>query len=63
MFGKTSGITARVGGRGAESPTLLTGKFLLTYREKRGKEKWRRKERKLKKGGWKIENGRRKSCS
>ena len=54
-------------GRGAgESATqrLLTGKFLLTYREKRGKEK-RENEPKSKenrkKGRWKIENGRRKS--
>ena len=41
-------------------PRLPTGKFLMTYREKRGKEKrekgWklRRKEGKLWKGRWKI---------
>ena len=36
---------------GTECPQrLLTGKFLLTYREKRGKGKWSRKDRKLKKG-------------
>ena len=57
-----SGVT---GGGGAEClPRLLTGIFLLTYREKRGKKKkgkgWklRRKEGKLLKGRWKIENGR-----
>ena len=32
-------------GRGQSAPLiLLTGKFLLTYRKKRGKEKWRRKD-------------------
>ena len=50
------------GVQGAEcSLTRLTGKFLLTYREKRGKGKWRRKEGKSNKGRWKIENGRVKS--
>ena len=52
-----------MGGQNA-SQRLLTGKFLLTYQEKRGnkkKGKWSRKEGKLKKGRWKIENGRRKS--
>ena len=54
-----SGITAV--GQGAECPpTLLTGKFLVTYwyGEKSGKEKggkWRRKEWKSWKGRWKIE--------
>ena len=56
----SSGVTA--GGRGAEGQsaplTLLTGKFLLTYREKRGKEKGKmgKKEGKSKKGRGKIEN-------
>ena len=43
---------------------LLTGKFLLTYWEKRDKEKkgkWSRREGKSKTGKWKIENGRRES--
>ena len=48
----------RGSGQGAECPLiLLTGKFLLTYREKRGKEKkvkWRRKEWKSKKEGGKL---------
>ena len=40
---------------------LLTRKFLLTYQEKRGKEKREHKERKegklyLYKGRWKVEN-------
>ena len=46
------------GGRGQSTPQrLLTRKFLLTNREKRGKEKkgkWSRKEGKLKKGGGKL---------
>ena len=57
-----SGVYSR--GSGGRMPqTLLTGKFLVTYREKRGKEtrKLRRKEVKSKKGRWKIENGSRKS--
>ena len=60
----------RLGGRWQSAPSLrlltgpprlLTGKFLLTYREKRDEEKmeegWklRRKEWKLEKGRWKIE--------
>ena len=60
-----SGVTD--GGRGAECPQrLLTGKFLLPYLEKRGKEKrekgWklRRKEGKFLKGRWKIGNRSRK---
>ena len=38
---KTTGVQVGGGGQGAECPPpgLLTGKFLLTYREKRGKEK------------------------
>ena len=37
---RTQWRNSRGGGRGAECPlTLLTGKFLLTYREKRGKQK------------------------
>ena len=61
-FMTVSGITSR----GQNVPQrLLTRKFLLTYREKRGKEKkrgkWSRKEGKSKKGRWKIENARRKS--
>ena len=55
--------------RGQSAPQrLLTGKVLVTYREKEAgnkKEKdakWRRKEGKLSKGSWKIENGSRK-CS
>ena len=57
-----SGATGGVG-QGAECPQrLLTGKFLLTYREKRGKEKRENGEKgKFKKGKWKIENVRRKS--
>ena len=49
---------------GAECPqTLLTGKFLLTYRERSGKEKkwkWRRKKkenRKMEGGKLKMEGG------
>ena len=45
-------------GGGRVPPTLLTGKFLQTYREKRGKEKkgkWRNSEGKSNKGSWKIE--------
>ena len=62
----SSGVTTGGGGRGQSAPTgkFLTGKFLLTYREMRGKEKkgkWRRKEGKSKKGRWKIKNRRRKS--
>ena len=58
---KISGVTA--GGRGVP-PTLLTRKFLLTYREKRGEEKGKmerkKRRRKIEKGkGWKIENGKR----
>ena len=50
---------SRGGGQGAECPpTLLTGKFLLTYGEKRGKEK--RKNRKEKEGKLKKEGGKRK---
>ena len=46
----TSGVTG--GGRGHSAPQkVLTGKFLLTYREKRGKEK--------KGKGWKMEKKRR----
>ena len=45
----------RGGGRGAECPQrLLNGKFLLTYREKRGKEK-REKEWKLRRKGGNLE--------
>ena len=49
----------RLGDRVSECPlTLLTGKFLLTYREKRGKEKKengeRRKIKKREKGRWKC---------
>ena len=45
----------RRGGRGGRvpPPRLLTGKFLLTYREKRGKEK-REKGRKLRRKGGKL---------
>ena len=55
----SSGIT----GRGQECPQrLLTGKFLLTFRETRGKEKRENGEKKgkLKRGRWKIKNGSRK---
>ena len=59
----SSGIIA--GRQGAECPqTLLTGKFLLTYQKKRGKEKkgkMEKKEQKSKNERWKIENGRKKS--
>ena len=43
--------------RGQGVKWLLTGKFLLTYREKRGKEKGEKrwKEVKSKKGRWKME--------
>ena len=38
MQGEGSGVTG--GGRGAECPQrLVSGKFLLTFQEKRGKEK------------------------
>ena len=41
-----SGITGGAGGRAPPPETSdLTGKFLLTYREKRGKEKWKRGEK------------------
>ena len=57
-----SSVTA--GGRGQSAPqTLLTGKFLLTYQEKRGKEKREngeeKKENQKREGGklkWKEEN-------
>ena len=59
-----SGVTAG-GVQGKSDPlTLLTGKFLMTYREKRGKEKRENGEEKKqnrKREGLKIENGRRKS--
>ena len=48
-----SGVTGGGGAGGQSVPQrLLTGKFLLTYREKRGKKKgkWIRKEGKSKKG-------------
>ena len=58
----------RGGGRGAECPQrFLTGKFLLTYWEKRDKEKKgkgveiEKKRRKIVKGKMKIGNGSRKS--
>ena len=35
---RCSGITD--GGRGQSAPRLLTGKFRLTHREKKDKEKW-----------------------
>ena len=60
----SSGVT---GGGQSAPQRLLTGKFLLMYREKRGKEKrekgWklRRKEGKLWKGRWKIGIGSSKS--
>ena len=56
------------GQNGPPHPRLLTGKFLLTYREKRGKAKKgkcnKRKKENCKREGenrWKIENGSRKS--
>ena len=57
IYQSISGVTGR--GQSAPPPRLLTGKFLLTYREKRGKEKWKRekmekKRRKIAKG--KVEN-------
>ena len=61
----------RRGGQGGRvSPhRILIGNFLVTYREKRGKEKvekiglkLRRKEGKSWKGRWKTGNGSRKSC-
>ena len=63
-----SGVTGGrgVGGTVPPSPRLLTGKFLLTHREKRGKEKKSKMEQertkieKRKKGRCKIENERRK---
>ena len=48
----SSGVTGRGGGRVPQ--TLLTGKFLVTYREKRGKIK-------RENGGEKKENGERES--
>ena len=58
-----SGVTGRGGGQGGQSAPqrLLTGKFLLTYREKRGKEKrekgrkLRRKKENCKREGGKLE--------
>ena len=46
----------RRGNRGHSAPRLLTGKYLLTYRENRGKEKRKmeRKRRQMQKG--KVEN-------
>ena len=64
MFDVTFNLVTRSGVTGGGAPRLPTGKFLLTYRGKRGKEKrvnWRRKEGKWNKERWKIENGRRKS--
>ena len=59
-----SGVTGGGGAGGAECPQrLLTGKFLLTYREKEARKKrekgWklRIKEEKLYKGRCEIENG------
>ena len=49
----SSGVTGGGGGLQSVPQRPLTGKFLLTYREKRGKEKrgkWSRKEGKSKKG-------------
>ena len=37
--GQSSGVNRRGGGGQSAPYRLLTGKFLLTYREKRGKEK------------------------
>ena len=54
-----SGVTAggRGGGRCSLCPlTLLTGKFLLSYREKRGKEKRENGEEKRKIEKGKVEN-------
>ena len=56
---QTSGVTG--GGQGGHSAPqrLLTGKFLLTYREKRGKEKRERGENwveKVENWKWKQEN-------
>ena len=55
----TSGVTCgRAGGR--VPPTFFTGKFLLTYREKRRKGKWRGKEGKFEReevGNWKWNGG------
>ena len=61
---KPSGVTGGGGGRGAEWPLrLLTGIFYLPGKKEASKKwkrgKWRRKEGKLYKGRWKIENGRR----
>ena len=51
-----SGVTG--GGQGAECPPrLLTGKFLLTYREKIGKKRQGKKGK-----GVKIEKKRRENC-
>ena len=63
-----SGVTGGEGRRGAECPQrFLTGNFLLTYREKTGKgkgekiEKKRMKMVKRKVENWKWKNGSRKS--
>ena len=56
-----SGITVGEGVWGECPLRFFTGKFLLTYWEKRGEEKkwkWRTKGGKLYKWRWKIENGR-----
>ena len=53
----TVNIGVTTGGQGEECPlTLLTGKFLLTYREKEGRTKgnMEKKRRKIKRG--KVEN-------
>ena len=50
-----SGVTARGSAGCPKPPTLFTGKFLLTYREKRGKEK--RENREEKKENCKREGG------
>ena len=49
----------RGGGQGEECPqTLLTGKFLLTYRKREGRKKGKMGKKTSKKGRYEIENGR-----
>ena len=51
MISECSGVTGGGGGQGGHSQRLLTGKFLMTYWEKRGKEKMEKGWKLIRKGG------------